>query len=226
VPGLAEVYLVGIADSGGGVDDDFVADEQDGFWPGFVGGSGRFGWRGAGFFTSIEGDKIGCHIVLFAEDDIGEHDRGVGICISVDGGDLGWRDGGEEADGEGWAIAADHACGDEGEVVFGIGGGVGSINDRGEPDVDGAFDDHLPDARGHSLDEFTPSPCVEPFDEGDGVEELDGCNFGRGLGIGCGWHVEHGWTFGVPAGHGVIKNHEIGGMNRLNWWHRRVLALH
>ena len=84
--------------------------------------------------------------MLFAEDDVGEHDRGVRVCIGVDGGDFFRGNGGEEADGEGWAFASDHACGDEGEVVFGIGGGVGSINDRGEPDVGCASGDHLPDA--------------------------------------------------------------------------------
>jgi len=122
---------VGVADSGGGIDDDLVADEQDGFGPGFVGGLGGLCWWSAGFFAGVEGFELGVDAVEFAEDDVGEHDGGVGVGVGVDGGDFLWGDGGEEADGEGWAIAADHACGDQGEVVFGI----GCIDDRGEPDV-------------------------------------------------------------------------------------------
>ena len=79
----------------------------------------------------------------------------------------------------------DHACGDEGEVVVGIGG----VNDGCESDVGGAFDDHLGDAGGNCFDELAVGPGVESFDEGDGVEELDGGNFGDwvvGLGVhGC-----------------------------------------
>ncbi len=133
---------MGVADGGGGIDDDFVADEQDGFWPGFVGGLGGLDGRSGGFFAGIKGFELGADLVLFAEDEVGEHDRGVGIGVGVDDGDFFWFNGTEEADGECWAIAADHACGDQGEVVFGI----GSIDDRGESDVGGAFGDHLPDA--------------------------------------------------------------------------------
>lgn len=73
MPGLAQVDLVWVADSGGGIDDDFVAYEQDGFWPGFVWCIGT----GSRFLAGIEGFEVGGDAVEFAEDDVGEHDRGV-----------------------------------------------------------------------------------------------------------------------------------------------------
>lgn len=185
MPSLAQIDLVWVSHSGGGVDDDFVSDEQDGLRPGFIGGLGGFDWWGCRFFAGVEGFEVGFYTVLFAKDDVGEHDGGVGIGVGVDGGDFfGW-DGGEEADGEGWAVTSDHTCGDEGEVVVGI----SRVDDGCESDVGGAFDDHLPDAGGDCFDEFAVGPGVESFDEGDGVEELDGGNFGDwvvGLGVhGC-----------------------------------------
>lgn len=58
----------------------------------------------------------------------------MGVGVGVDCFDLVDGDLGEEFDGEGWAVASDHSCGDEDEGVLG-GLGFGVVDDGGEADV-------------------------------------------------------------------------------------------
>lgn len=150
-----------VADCRRRINDDFVSDEQDGLGPGFV---GLFA-MGSRAFPSVEGNELGGDPVQFSEEYICEHDGGVRVSVGVNRGDFFRGDSGEEANGEGWAIAPDHARGYEGEVVVGI----GCVDDGGEPDVGFALGDHLPDSSGNSLDKVAPCPGVEPFDECDCV---------------------------------------------------------
>ena len=210
VPCFAEVDLVGVADGGGRVDHDLVADEQEGMGPGLFGVDGAI-LGDAHAFACVELDELGGDTVKLAEEDIGEHDGGVGVGVGVDAGDLVDGDGGEEADGEGGAVAADHSGGDEGEVVLGPGG----VDDGGEPDIGVVVGEHGGDLGGDGLDELAAVPSPEAFDEGDGVEELDRGDAGwSGLG-----GIRHG--DGSPGGAVRVssKNHEIRRGNRYIGWH-------
>ena len=152
-PLLAKVELEEVFVLGRGGVDDFVADEEHGFM-GFGFGGRRGGWfdgaclvatarrasrlkgggEGAGLaFVGFEGDDFGGSREAFAEDELGEDDGGVGVGVGVEAGDAVGRDLGEDADGEGGAVAADAAGGDEEERD-----GGGLVVDDGEEGSGGA----------------------------------------------------------------------------------------
>jgi len=79
-------------------------------------------------------DECGFDVVLFLKDEIAEGDGGVGVCVGVDCCDLVYWDLGEEFDGEGWAVAADHSGGDEDEWAL-AGLGFGVVDNGGESDI-------------------------------------------------------------------------------------------
>lgn len=168
VPGLSEVYLVGVADGGGGGGDDFVSDHEEGLGLGVV--LGVVWWE---VFAGVVGDEVWGDVVDGFEDEFAEGDGGVGVGVGVDGGDLIDGDGGEEADGEGWAVASDHSGGDEGEGG-GRGLGSGEVDDGGESDVGFSGLDHCGDFGGDGPEEGGVFEGFEALDEGGGVEVGDG----------------------------------------------------
>lgn len=154
LPGFAEVQLVAVCLLRGVVGHDLVADQDHGRRP----------RAGAG----DEGLQRGMGVVTPGEKEAGEHDGGVALGVRVQLRDVFKGDGREEADGEGRAIAADHADGEEFE------GGVGGIDDRAEADVAAVLLDGVGDSGWGGRVEVEAFELVETLDQGRGVEITDG----------------------------------------------------
>ena len=92
------------------VDDDLVADEEDGLGPGVA-----FAVMG---YIDIESERA-------FEDEAGEDDGGVALAIGGEDPNVRQRDAREDADGEGWAVAPDHSHGKE----RGFGGRAEGVDD-------------------------------------------------------------------------------------------------
>lgn len=121
----------------------------------------------------------------------------------------------KEADGEGRAVAADHARWDEGEVVFWVEG----VDDGCEPDVGFVGGQHGGDPGGDRFDEAAAVPRVEPLNQGDGVEELDrGYAGGFGAVVVVSGHGEK-FVFWGCVGAILPKNHGIQRVYRYIGWH-------